>query len=29
MQFQRDVFPDKPKEWDGIVGANTWKMIEG
>ena len=29
MQFQRDVFPDKPKEWDGIVGVNTWKMIEG
>ena len=26
-QFQKDVFPNKPKEWDGIVGSNTWTKL--
>ena len=25
--FQRRAFPDRPGEWDGIVGPNTWAAL--
>lgn len=28
IEFQKMVFPNQPKEWDGIVGSRTWKALE-
>lgn len=29
IEFQKIVFPNEPKEWDGIVGGKTWsKFLE-
>lgn len=25
VEFQKKVFPNQPKEWDGIVGDKTWR----
>lgn len=25
IELQKELFPDEPKEWDGIVGPKTWK----
>lgn len=27
LEFQREAFPDEPKEWDGIVGQKTWSKL--
>lgn len=27
VQFQKEAFPGKPIEWDGIVGPKTWRML--
>lgn len=26
--YQRQKFPNEPKEWDGIIGAKTWATIK-
>ena len=28
IMFQKRVFPDNKKEWDGIVGAKTWEKLK-
>lgn len=27
IEFQREMFPHEPKEWDGIVGQKTWLKL--
>lgn len=27
VRFQKSVFPDSPKEWDGIIGEKTWAKL--
>lgn len=27
VRFQKSVFPDAPKEWDGIIGKKTWTKL--
>ncbi|WP_198666012.1 phospholipase D-like domain-containing protein [Tropicimonas sp. IMCC34043] len=28
IAFQRLAFPERPSEWDGVVGARTWAALE-
>ena len=27
IEFQKKVFPNEPKEWDGIIGTKTWAKL--
>lgn len=27
VKFQKDVFPNDSKQWDGVVGVNTWNKL--
>ncbi|MFV0645038.1 MAG: phospholipase D-like domain-containing protein [Sphingomonadaceae bacterium] len=27
VSFQRRVFPDQPREWDGVIGSRTWERL--
>jgi phosphatidylserine/phosphatidylglycerophosphate/cardiolipin synthase-like enzyme/subtilisin family serine protease len=28
VSFQRQVFPDDPREWDGVIGSKTWAKLD-
>ncbi|MFV0645744.1 MAG: peptidoglycan-binding protein [Sphingomonadaceae bacterium] len=27
VSFQQRVFPDQPREWDGVIGSRTWERL--